>query len=131
MGITQEELAEEMGVSRQTISSWEANVTSPDLESAAKLARYFKVSLDDLVDDKLTVHCKSSCDNLLQELVSKEVYLDVDDEDYRLLNTPCKIISIDDDFIKFEFKNGKKSVTKLVDAHLVYSYKIVEKKGKK
>ena len=34
---TQEELAEKLNVSRQTISKWELNETSPSLEDAAKL----------------------------------------------------------------------------------------------
>lgn len=48
-GMTQEELAEKMNVSRQTISKWEKENSSPDLESAIALCELFEISLDDLM----------------------------------------------------------------------------------
>ena len=47
--LSQEELAKEIGVTRQTISKWELNETSPDLKQAAKLAELFEISLDELI----------------------------------------------------------------------------------
>lgn len=51
--ITQEQLAEKLGVARQTISKWELGETSPDLEQAKKLSHIFNVSLDELVDNDI------------------------------------------------------------------------------
>lgn len=48
-GMTQEQLAEKLNVSRQTISKWESGGTSPDLESVVKVSKIFYVSLDDLL----------------------------------------------------------------------------------
>lgn len=48
-GMTQEELAEKMNVSRQTISKWEKEISSPDLESAIVLCELFEISLDDFL----------------------------------------------------------------------------------
>lgn len=48
-GMTQEQFAEKLNVSRQTISKWESGSTSPDLESIVKLSKMFHVSLDDLL----------------------------------------------------------------------------------
>lgn len=48
--LTQEDLADELGVSRQAIAKWEAGLTSPDLEKSRKLAEVLGVSLDDLVN---------------------------------------------------------------------------------
>lgn len=48
-GMTQEELAEKMNVSRQTISKWEKEISSPDLESAIILCELFEISLDDFL----------------------------------------------------------------------------------
>lgn len=50
---SQEQLAEKMGVARQTISKWELGETSPDLEQAKKLSQIFKVSLDDLINNDI------------------------------------------------------------------------------
>lgn len=49
-GITLEGLAEKIGVSRQTISKWMNGDSTPDLLYAQKLADYFEVTLDDLVN---------------------------------------------------------------------------------
>ena len=53
-GMTQEQLAEKLNVSRQTISKWESDSTSPDLESIVKISRIFHVSLEDLM--KINLH---------------------------------------------------------------------------
>lgn len=46
--LSQEDLAEKLGITRQTISNWELNETSPDLKQASKLCDIFKLSLDEL-----------------------------------------------------------------------------------
>ena len=46
--MTQEDIAEKVGVSRQAVAKWESGETSPDLEKARLLAGAFGVSLDDL-----------------------------------------------------------------------------------
>ncbi|MBR1930025.1 MAG: helix-turn-helix domain-containing protein [Lachnospiraceae bacterium] len=48
--LTQEELAEKVGVTRQAIAKWEAGETVPDLERCRMLAEIFEVSLDDLAN---------------------------------------------------------------------------------
>ena len=47
--LTQEQLAERINVSRQTIAKWESDESSPDLSLAAKLSEVLDVSLDELV----------------------------------------------------------------------------------
>lgn len=49
--LSQEELAEKVGVSRQTISKWELGETSPDIKQAKELSKIFNVSLDELVNN--------------------------------------------------------------------------------
>lgn len=48
--LTQEELAEQIGVTRQAIAKWEAGETVPDLDKCRILAEIFEVSLDDLAN---------------------------------------------------------------------------------
>lgn len=49
LGMTQEELAEEIYVSRQSVSNWENNKNYPDLNSLIRLSEIFQVSLDHLI----------------------------------------------------------------------------------
>ncbi len=49
-GMTQEELAEKLGVARQTVAKWEAGESVPDLSNAQAIAAVFDVTLDDLVN---------------------------------------------------------------------------------
>ena len=50
MNLTQETLAEKVGVARQTIAKWETEESTPDLEMSGRLASVLEVSLDDLVN---------------------------------------------------------------------------------
>ena len=47
--LSQEQVAEKLHVTRQTVSNWELNETTPDLNQAKELAKLFSISLDDLV----------------------------------------------------------------------------------
>ena len=49
-GLTQEEVGEKLGVSRQTISKWELDETLPDIRQARHLAQLYHTTLDDLMD---------------------------------------------------------------------------------
>ena len=48
-GITQEELANELGVSAQAVSKWENNSSCPDVSLLTQIADYFNVSVDALL----------------------------------------------------------------------------------
>ena len=50
--MTQDELAERVGVSRQAVGKWEAGETEPALGIAQKVAEVFGVSLDEMTDHK-------------------------------------------------------------------------------
>ena len=49
LGLSQLELAEKLGVSRQSVSKWETGQSVPDLEKLIKLADLFGISVDELV----------------------------------------------------------------------------------
>ena len=49
--LSQEQLAEKMDVTRQTISKWELNETAPDIKQAKELSKIFKISLDELTNN--------------------------------------------------------------------------------
>ncbi len=52
-GVTQEQLANSLGVSFQAVSKWENNIALPDITLAPSLASYFGVSMDELFDFNL------------------------------------------------------------------------------
>lgn len=53
-GYSQEELAEKLGVSRQSVSKWESNNTYPETDKIVQIANIFDCSMDDLINDKIT-----------------------------------------------------------------------------
>lgn len=51
--MTQEQLAEELGVARQTVSKWELGETLPDIENLTKMAILFEFSIDEVLGLKV------------------------------------------------------------------------------
>lgn len=64
LGISQDELAERIFVSRQSISNWENNKTYPDIHTLLLLSDVFSVSLDELI--------KGDVEEMKQEIVEQE-----------------------------------------------------------
>lgn len=50
--ISQEELANELSVSRQTISKWESDIVSPDINNIEMISNFFEVSTDYIINGK-------------------------------------------------------------------------------
>lgn len=50
--VSQTTLAQELGLTQQMISSYEKNVSSPNIETLIKIADYFNISIDTLVGHK-------------------------------------------------------------------------------
>ena len=48
-GISQRQLAKEIGTSSQTVSRWENNVVDPSISFCIKLADFYCISLDELI----------------------------------------------------------------------------------
>lgn len=64
LGISQDELAERIFVSRQSISNWENNKTYPDIHTLLLLSDVFSISLDELI--------KGDVEEMKQEIVEQE-----------------------------------------------------------
>ena len=54
-GISQEELAERLSVSRQSVSKWEMNHASPGIEKIMQLSEIFKITTDELLFDRIQI----------------------------------------------------------------------------
>ena len=79
-GMSQEELADKLGVSRQAISRWEMGTAMPDATNILQLSRLFQVTTDYLLNDEY------QSDNDLPKV--KEVK--TDGYDQNLLRSPVK-----------------------------------------
>ena len=51
--MTQEQLAEKLQVSRQSVSKWETHISVPDITALPIIARYFGITMDELFNYKL------------------------------------------------------------------------------
>lgn len=71
LNLTQDELAEKIRVSRQTISSWENSKSLPDVTSLILLSDFYQVSLDELIKGDITMIKKLEVQETKKELKSK------------------------------------------------------------
>ena len=62
-GLSQEELAEKVNVSRQSVSKWEMNQALPQIDKVLMLCELFDVSTDELLHDKIEVSKQSKSQN--------------------------------------------------------------------
>lgn len=73
-GMTQEDLAERIGVSRQTISKWELDMVYPEMEKALELCKLFSCSLDQLIREDM-VACSEAYSDIRIERVDAFRYI--------------------------------------------------------
>lgn len=66
-GLTQEQLAEKLFVSRQAITKWEADKGMPDIENLKQLSKLLNISIDDLLDNG---------ENIVLSVIREEINLD-------------------------------------------------------
>ena len=60
---SQEELAEKLNVTRQTISKWELGQTTPDMDNLTKIAELFGTTVNDLYDEKVNTDDINNANN--------------------------------------------------------------------
>ena len=139
MGLTQEELAEKIGVSRQAVSKWERSEASPDTDNLIELAKIYGVTLDELLmgkeesaekeapeakeaeadtsesEETVHVHAESGSDKV--DIGFKGIHINSKDGTK---------VSIDKNGI-FVSENGEEKVFTDEDGHIHKSQDIVEK----
>jgi len=73
-GLSQEELADKLGLSRQAVSKWERAESSPDTDNLILLAKLYNVSLDELLktDKPVDEIIKDNKDNMNEDATEKE-----------------------------------------------------------
>ena len=71
-GLSQEDVAEKLGVSRQTVSKWETDETVPDIRQSKRMAVLYHLSLDELINFDFDVkQVQDAIDNTSAETEAK------------------------------------------------------------
>ena len=71
-GLSRENVAEQLGVSRQTVSKWETDETLPDIRQSKKLAMLYHITLDQLIEyDFDEVQAREMIDSISEEAQKK------------------------------------------------------------
>ena len=69
-GLTQEELAEKLDISRQAVAKWESGQAYPDISNLIQISNLFNVTVDYLVrDQECTVNCAADVENDISKLI--------------------------------------------------------------
>lgn len=82
--LTQEQAAEALGVSRQTVSNWETEKTYPDIISVVRMSDLYAVTLDHLLKEEPTV----------KKTAAKPTYLDYLEESTNVVKSKQKQTSV-------------------------------------
>lgn len=96
-GLSQENVAEKLGVSRQTISKWETGETLPDIRQSKRLAVLYHITLDELVEyDFDEQQAREMIDSVSEEAQAKIDWNKVWSKKYPVLATYHKTVRIED-----------------------------------
>lgn len=122
-GLSQEQLAEKIGVSRQAITKWETKRGLPDVENMIILAEIFKITLDELVLEEVKKQEKET------DLFESETVYDIDSQKHFDINLggARKITLKTGSDEKIHIKLSSESLS---DIASLYKIKLDEKRGK-
>lgn len=96
-GLSQENVAEKLGVSRQTISKWETNETLPDIRQSKGLAMLYHMTLDELIEyDFDEQQAQQMIDSVSDEAQARIDWNKVWSKKYPVLATYHKTVRIND-----------------------------------
>lgn len=123
-GLSQEELANKLDVSRQSVFKWESGENSPDLEKIKKLAKLFNVSFDILLDDNKDIEDTNNNRSATEIITKKPIkFRKTFDSGVRL-----ETISLSD--IEHGYADGRKKVEGYsYSATLKKHNELIKKKG--
>lgn len=134
-GYSQQEVADKLAVTRQTISNWECDQAMPSIDKATALAKLYHISLDDLIENEIEVVSKNKDLHLLSWLIGKNCVIECDEYSFLLDNTfnggKVTVLDVNDDWIKVQYQRTKKgsfvkkeTVTKLIDLACISGFKV-------
>ena len=130
LGLTQMEFADEMSVTRQTVSRWEAGTVMPDIDKIADIASYLGVSCDYLLKDGITDEQSTGSirgvGRLLTATEGKLVKLRFFDgeADIDLGLNACRIVKYEGNWMKVAADTKKGHIEKMIPVSSVCSIEI-------
>ena len=141
-GYSQQEIADRLSVTRQTISNWECGQGAPALDKAAELAAIYQISLDELAglaDEREALGVDL---HILKKLEGRRCQLEFTEEntmdavlDGLLDNANVRILEVGDRWVRIEYertKEGamfqKETVVREVEHSMIIGVSFVEEK---
>lgn len=141
-GFSQQELADRLSVTRQTISNWECGNGAPSLDKAAELADLYGISLDDLVGNQvgLIMGRKKSANRLLKALEGRRVKMSSKDGELAMemgfdwgFNAAVRVLEVTEEWMRIEYTRTKENsltqketVIRLMELDMLSGLELVE-----
>ncbi|WP_461612050.1 helix-turn-helix domain-containing protein [Clostridium sp. Marseille-QA1073] len=134
-GLSQEDVAEKLNVSRQTVSKWETNQTVPELIKAKLLSQLYNVSYDYLISESHIGGDITSIEMIVDEIDwtsawSKKYPILASYQGIEGINTYCEKVYELYDTLKNEFNFNDVDTVLILKDILYQKYKIEKKKNK-
>lgn len=110
-GYSQQELADLLDVTRQTISNWECDQGAPAIDKARQLAELYQISLDDLVGLEKEHGMQESKEpsRLLQYLVGKLCHIEYSTTDVLVTYENMRILAVEEAYVKVSYERVKEN----------------------
>ena len=113
-GYSQQEIADRLSVTRQTISNWECGQGAPALDKAAELAAIYQISLDELAGLADEREAPGVDLHILKKLEGRRCQLEFTEEntmdavmDGLLDNANVRILEVGDRWVRIEYERKK------------------------
>ena len=141
-GYSQQEIADRLSVTRQTISNWECGQGAPALDKAAELAAIYQISLDELAGLADKGEAPEADLHILKKLEGRRCQLEFTEEntidavmDGLLDNANVRILEVGDRWVRIEYERKKEdamfqkeTVVREVEHSMIIGASFVEEK---
>lgn len=141
-GYSQQEIADRLSVTRQTISNWECGQGAPALDKAAELAAIYQISLDELAGLADKRKAPGADLHILKKLEGRRCQLEFTEEntmdavmDGLLDNANVRILEVGDRWVRIEYERKKEdamfqkeTVVREVEHSMIIGASFVEEK---